>query len=403
MKRNTFLRIILTNMRHIRKSGTVRIALLLERQLGYCRGVLTGIKRFALRHPDWIFREGLVDARSLPWLREWKPHGIIGHVYRRDVYASLSRLKVPLILTTRTLHGIATPDVDVDHFAVGRMAAEYFLRKGFRNFGYLGSGQALFSLERERGFRETLQGHGFVLGVCHMEYLPMPSFDLNWWRLDKAVERWLHKSPRPLALFTANDIPGRLLTEACQRLELSVPDAIAILGVDNDEYECDLSSPPLSSIAIPTEQIGFTAVKMLAQLLQGDPPRNLHPALPPLYVVSRQSTDHFATNDPVVRRALQFIKENVTQPMTVKNLWQHCAVSRRILERRFQSVLQQTPLQAIHRARVELAKPLLKNTRLDMNTIAGQCGFASTRLMTAIFKKRTDQSPALYRKNLFVG
>ncbi|TSA33124.1 MAG: helix-turn-helix domain-containing protein [Verrucomicrobiaceae bacterium] len=386
-------------MRHTKNPAPVRVALLLGRQLGYCRDVMTGIQRFALAHPDWIFHEGPPDSRVMPLLREWRPHGIIGHVYARDLLDTLNGLKIPLVLAC-SLPGAITPNVDVDHLSVGRMAAEYFLRKGFRHFGYFGSGRARFSLEREEGFRETLRGHGFDLSVCHMEYLPTPPFNLDTRRLDKIVEGLLRKCSRPLAVFASNDIAARQLAEECRRMGLSIPSEVAILGVDNDEYECMLSTPPLSSIAIPSEQIGFSAAEMLDCLMRGKTPRNQHPALPPLYVVSRHSTDYFVVSDPVVNRALKFIRERTTQPLTVDEVRKHCAVSRRILERRFQSALQQTALQVIHRACVERAKPLLERTRLDLNSVAGQCGFSSARQMTDVFRKSTGQSPAHYRKHI---
>jgi LacI family transcriptional regulator len=278
------------------------------------------------------------------------------------------------------------------------MAAEYFLAKGFRHFGYFGSGQARFSLEREAGFRHTLRRRGLELSACHAEYLPMPPFDLDWRLLDTTIGRWLQQSPKPLALLASHDLMARLVSDECQRLGIAVPGEVAILGVDNDEYECRLARPLLSSIALPAEEIGFMAVQILDQLMRGKRPRHLHPAPGPLHVVSRQSTDHYAVADPVVQRALQFIREQGDRSLRVEDVRRHCAVSRRILERRFQSALQQSPLQAIHRACVERAKPLLQGTRLDLGTVAAQSGFSSERQMADIFRKAAGSSPSAYRK-----
>ena len=97
--------------------------------------------------------------------------------------------------------------------------------------------------------------------------------------------------PKPVAILAANDIPARDLTDACRELGFRVPDRVAVLGVDNDEVECGLSDPPLSSIAIPAERIGYAAAELLDRMMAGEktPPKTTF--LPPVRVVTRQSTD----------------------------------------------------------------------------------------------------------------
>ena len=58
-----------------------RIALLMGQDLGYCRGVLRGVRTYAAHEAQWIFRDASPDSRVLPALREWQPHGIIAHLF----------------------------------------------------------------------------------------------------------------------------------------------------------------------------------------------------------------------------------------------------------------------------------------------------------------------------------
>ena len=40
-----------------------------------------------------------------------------------------------------------------------------------------------------------------------------------------------------------NDQRGLLLLEACRSINVVVPEEVAVIGVDNDEIICNLSSP----------------------------------------------------------------------------------------------------------------------------------------------------------------
>ena len=49
-----------------------------------------------------------------------------------------------------------------------------------------------------------------------------------------------------------NDDRALLAIEACKQVNCSVPDDVAVLGVDDDVLVCDLADPPISSIALNT-------------------------------------------------------------------------------------------------------------------------------------------------------
>jgi hypothetical protein len=96
-------------------------------------------------------------------------------------------------------------------------------------------------------------------------------------------------------------------------LGLRVPDEVAILGVDDDEFECKLSHPPLSSVKNPGVQIGYEAAALLDRLMAGEKPEQVRVFLPPLYVAARRSTETTALADPDVAMALIFIREHLSR------------------------------------------------------------------------------------------
>ena len=239
------------------------IALLIGQDLSFCREVIRGIRAYALRKSDWAIRNGPPDVRILRSLREWKPDGIIAELFHAEFARRLLRLRKPVVDTAFWLPNLKAGVVDVDHAAVGRMAAEYLLSLHLTRFAFFGSASAEYSRIRLESFRQRLREAGHEISVCHGEYLREAPTTTRWKRMESQTHRWLQQLPKPVGLFASNDVLARSLADTCSQLGLHVPDEVALLGVDDDELECLLTSPPLSSIAIPGERIGYEAAKML--------------------------------------------------------------------------------------------------------------------------------------------
>tara|TARA_R110002096_G_scaffold104771_10_gene230721 strand:+ start:2226 stop:3323 length:1098 start_codon:yes stop_codon:yes gene_type:complete len=360
--------------------------------------VLSGVLRFAGESRDWHFRDGPPDTELLPALAKWRPHGIIVHLHDRHLAGGLARIGCPVVSTTDTLTSFDLPLVDVDNVEVGREAARYLLRRGFGEFAYFGSKNARFSRHREQGFREVLADSGFPVHSHHAEFLPKPPGGDPWRSVGTRVDEWLATLPKPIAIFCSNDLPARRIAEACERGGITVPDEIALLGVDNDSSECRLASPHLSSIDTPAEGIGYEAARMLAELMNGGAPSKRRVFLPPLYVVTRSSTDRWACSHPVVAKALDFIRDQSATGIDVDAVASHAGVSRRQLERQFRQELHRSILTAIHEAKVAHARELLVSTDLRMAEISERAGFSSAKRLHAVFHAQTGFSPADFRR-----
>ncbi|MBN1852309.1 MAG: DNA-binding transcriptional regulator [Pirellulales bacterium] len=374
-----------------------RIALLLGQDLGYCRDNLRGIQAYSVTRNNWIFRDAAPEPENLDALREWKPHGFIAHLFRRDLAETLQRMKQPVVNTTSTLADCKIPLVEVDHWAVGRMAAEYFLDRGYQSFGYYGSSWTHFSKAREESFRAALEEKGHTVSSCHALYLPRPTAEVSWAKTEKRVQKWLASFEKPVAIFCCNDVPARDLTEICLQLDLRVPEEVAILGVDNDEFECHLARPALSSVQIPGEQVGYEAAKLLDAMMSNRKLRIQPLFLPPIRVVTRQSTDALAVDDEELRRALSFIRENIGQEINVDSVSRGTHLGRRTLERKMSRLLGRTVHQEIKRMRLELAKGILTSSKVGMHTVAHRCGFSSARRFAVVFKQSTGSTPTEFR------
>ncbi len=173
---------------------------------------------------------------------------------------------------------------------------------------------------------------------------------------------------------------------------------MALLGVGNDELECRLTTPWLSSIEVPSQHIGFEAAALLDRLMAGEPAPAQPVLLPPLRVVTRHSTDVTAVEDETVQAALQYIRGHVGEPMRVADLAHALAAGRRDLERRFRRLLGRSVLEEIHRARTAIAADLLVDTHLPISAVARQAGFTSTRQLDGVFARLKGVTPTAFRR-----
>jgi LacI family transcriptional regulator len=69
-------------------------------------------------------------------------------------------------------------------------------------------------------------------------------------RLVATLKAWLKKLPGPVGVFAANDRIAVAVVSACNLAGLSIPDDVAVIGVDNDEEICEGTHPTLSSVGI---------------------------------------------------------------------------------------------------------------------------------------------------------
>lgn len=377
----------------------VRIALLMGQDLSFSRAVIRGVREYALLRPHWTFRNGPPSPAIIPELKAWKSDGIIANLFDEEFARRLIRLRKPIVDTACAIAGLRVPVVDVDHEAVGRMAADHFLGRGFRNFGYFGIRGAAYSQMREESFCQRLAEEGHTASICYGDYIRQVPTIKSWKALERDTRRWLQQLPKPAAIFACNDIPARTLADTCLLLGFKVPGDVALLGVDNDDLECSLTVPPLSSIEIPGERIGYEAAELLDQMLEGHArPESVF--LPPVGLVNRQSTDMTAVSDPAVSAALSFMREHAVEGINVESVLLHVGVTRRDLERKFRRLLHSSILQELRRIRVEHAKRLLAGTGLPMPAVARHSGFSSPQRLAVVFRQFERISPTEYRRQV---
>jgi len=122
-----------------------------------------------------------------------------------------------------------------------------------------------------------------------------------------------------------------------------------------------------------------------------------HITVEPTCLVARQSTDLVAIADPIVSKALRYIREHGTERISVLNIVRHVDVSRSTLEARFQQHLGRTVHSEIQRVRLDAARRLLTTSDLPLHVIAERAGFSSEHYMCAVFRRELGHPPGQLR------
>lgn len=377
-----------------------RVALVLSYSYSYYRNVARGIRQYAETRPHWFFTSALPEERPLKTLGPLRPDGVIAAINTDALARALASWRGPMVNVSAVLPDPPAPRVGVDNVAVGRLAAEHFLERGLRNFGFIGPKHWSYSADREAGFRRAVEAAGHRAAAYH-DPADQP-FDptARYWpvELNRRVRRWLVGLPKPVGVFCVRDLWGIELAEVCRQADLRVPEDVALVGAENDDLHCELARPTLSSVHIDAHQIGHQAAAVLDRLLSGGAPPPHPVLLPPQAVVPRRSSDVLAIDDPDVVKAVRFVREHGDLPLRVDDVLAEVPIGRRSLERRFRRALGRGIWEEIRRVHVERAKRLLTETDLPMGPIAEQSGFTNFRHLAVVFREELGLSPTAYRK-----
>jgi len=176
----------------------------------------------------------------------------------------------------------------------------------------------------------------------------------------------------------------------------------------NEEAECERPAPSITSLEVPNERVGYEAARLLDRLIDQQEKRSGSEAgepapktilLPPVGIVARCSTDFFAVDDELVRRALRFIDTNLHKPLHVGMVADAVDVSKRTLESRFRNKLHRTVSGEIQRLRIERTKRQLSGTDQPVKHIGRQVGFGSARALNVAFRAVVGCTPTEYRQH----
>jgi len=372
----------------------IRTILIVVPELDFkTRSILLSLSRIAVAK-RWTLRFTTESESLERWIRDWQADAVVltNGAPPRDTSGLISSVQTISINRDLAAQGILS--IMPDEAGIGKMAARYLMDRGFVHFAGFGMPHESFSRVRLEAFRKVITDAGLHYSDELANFDPHnPAQDPN----PANIGRLLQGLRRPTGLFAACDNWARMVVDVSVRHGINIPEDIAVVGVDNDQLICELSHPPISSIAPPWERFGHEVATYLEQIFAGITLTPRIHLISPGAVITRHSSDFVSVDDPDVSEALRFIRSHRTERTSVADILREVPVNRRRLERACQRYFGRTVAEEIRRVHLDEAKRLLVLTHLSIDDVAARSGFANPTKLSQAFKKAENMSPREYR------
>ncbi len=380
----------------------IRLILLTDFTEAFAHNLLKGILEYSKRNEPWVvsrmppsYKKTFGIQGVLDWAKSWQADAIIGQFDDDDNVELFPQNGIIALAQDFKSKFTTIPNITSDYRLTGKIAADYFIKKGFKHFAYYGYKNSVWSKERYEGFLEHITKNKFSVNFyAYQEQL----LDELWHYATTPLLTWLESLPKPTALMACDDTQGYRIAEVCRANNIKIPEEIAILGVDNDEMTCNMAVPPLSSIRLNIARGGFLAAELIEKLLKNKDSDFFDIIIQPIHVVERFSTNFYSSSDPHILTVLKYIHENLTSKLQVSDIVRQVPLSRRLLEIRFKQVTKQPIYKYIFKLRIDYFAQLLLTSTDPIVYVAAQAGLNDYRNLSRQFKALKKESPREYRK-----
>lgn len=360
------------------------------------QSVMEGIGRYGLEHGRWRYLQAGGSSQYSRSFREVDGWIVLTDRSESPDWVRMLR-RAPVL---RHAHVESKLDVDMfsyDDLAIGRLAAQTLLDRGFRHLRYHGF-DVPPSHRRWEGFSTHVQQAGRKASTAWQDMDAAPGSFVQGARGNRLLRNWIRKLPLPVGIFAFNDGLAADMIRLALGLGLQIPDDLALIGVDNNLLSCRFGPIPISSVDRDDAGLGYRVAQRLDARMQGQKVPHEPLLQPPRCVIERLSTEIVATEDELVSLAVQVIRERACEDLSVENLLEELGTSRSNLEKRFRKVLGRSPHQQIRRVRLRKVRMLLLETRLSLVDIAVRSGFHSVTYLCKAFRSEYGLTPGDFRK-----
>ncbi|MBB5356893.1 LacI family transcriptional regulator [Rhodanobacter sp. ANJX3] len=379
-----------------------RIALLFNANKGYDREVIAGIGQYLnSTRVEWdLYLEE--DFRSrIQGIERWHGDGIIADFDDPEVVAALSQSALPVVAVggsyaDASLYPERIPYIATDNAKLVQLGYRHLIDQGLSHFAFYSLPPApgnAWAAEREVAYAQLLQADELPVTI----FRGQPTSAGGWDHASEQLVEWLQELPKPVGILCVTDARARQLVQACQLARISVPEQIAVVGIDNDSLTQMLTRIPLTSVIQGTEEMGRTAAHLLHQMLRGADHTQTRIVVPPVGINVQSSSKHQPLRSPLVMRARHYIRQYGCLGVKTEQVADYVGVSRTALEEHFRRELKQTVHQALLQHKLEHAGELLTSSSLPLADIAVRCGFTSLQYMYAVFRREYNLTPKQFQ------
>lgn len=352
----------------------------------------SGVLRYAAKKPDW----NLLSPPTLhnffesidQMLESVSVDGLIATDSTADKISAKLRQKSGLkgVFLDSKPDGAGFPAAIADDAEVAETAAEFLMKRGFRQFAYV-KGNATYY--QSNIHHSDARAEAFVLRLARA------GFEVTLLEDDERLPQAIKRLPKPVGVLAYNDITANNVLNACRLTRVDVPGQLGLIGVDNDVSICENLRPMLTSIQLDFEMAGYQAAQMLDRLLSGKPVKDYRFGVRTL--VERDSTRDLRSSGRIVAAAQQIIRERFREKLTSDDIAAKLHVSTRLLQIRFREIAEHGIHDEIVRLRLDAAEQLLKTTTDPVRSISAACGFPTVEHFYRLFRQRHRQTPQTWR------
>ena len=253
-----------------------------EYYAGICDGILHSVNRtdhqlLVSTEEDWRLAVATAQSRQIEGV-------ILGGKAQLELISEFRAQGVPVVLVNYYVAGMELPCVVADERSGVRQAAEHLIERGHRRIAMLAGRMNPYVLgERYNAFVETVRAHGLPVRPADIKMC-----DPTIGSATEAAMELLTQTPRPDAVFCANDVIAAGAFKAARRLGLRLPEDLAVVGCD-DASVCTMLEPELSSIHIDCRRMGELCVERLTALMNGEGDVPQFSVVPTELIVRRSS------------------------------------------------------------------------------------------------------------------
>lgn len=382
----------------------VRLIFLSDFTEAYAHHLLQGILTYAKQKDQeaWVvcrmppsYKETYGTKGVVEWAKKWEANAIIGRFNHDDDIDLFRRNGIIAIAQDFKRRFNNIPNITSNYHDTGRLAARFFIEKGYEHFAFYGYKDTVWSDERCDGFYEGVKEAGY--GKNFHTYTNQ-QLETLWYYDTTPLLNWLNQLPRQTAVFCCDDNQGNKITEICKSNRIQIPEHLAVLGVDNDTTLCELSDPPLSSIYLDIEAGGYETAELIMNLMTQKDFQPQDVIIKATSIINRASTNSFATDDMYINEALEFIHSNLDKALNVTDLVNKLPLSRRLLEMRFKKVTGRSVYNYIIYNRIEEFARKIHETDKPINEIATEMEFYNYSNLVQQFKQIKGCTPTEFRK-----
>lgn len=318
----------------------------------------------------------------------WKGDGLV--LFRGDPGVDPA---VPSVNISTECESARGSRVLVDNVGAGRLAAQHLLSLGIMDFVYVGRDGRRYSQQRLEGFTQVLKERHHKATVFELHE------GLQIEELKARLDAMIHSLAQGSGIFVVDDSMAKALLMSCRRQERLVPEELAVISFIGERLTARTMNPGLSSVMYPGEEVGYAAARNLHLELDGK--RNMVERCKLIGVTSieaRESTNHIASADPRVVRAIQWIRSEAGgRALTVNEVCERSGLGSSSLKFHFARTLGHSPKVEISKVRLGVMQDYLMKSNYSVGNIAELMGFSAAEEASRFFKKMTGHSPSQFR------